>query len=207
MSHINKDLGQRPRVRRPPGTEYEDRYLAPAFKSQRTSVMFWAAVRYNFHSHLILVRQRTPSERESTRDRLGMNSKQYCHEILEAHLIPLIQGCPWPIHMLELIEDGVKCHDSAYSRTFKKAKSINKLPWPPYSPDMNLIENVWALLKFKLRKQWRDVDKRPHSKVELIVAAQLAWGELDWNRIYSWFELMPRRISSLIQRKGRATRW
>ena len=169
--------------------------------------MFWAAVGYNFHSHLIPVRQRTPDERETKRDRLGMNSKQYCHEILEEHLIPLIEGCPWPIHTLELIEDGAKCHDSAYSREFKAAKNINKLPWPPYSPNMNLIENVWALLKFKLRKQWRNPDRRPHSRSELIVAAQVAWGELDWNRIYSWFELMPRRISSLIQRKGRATRW
>ena len=91
--HSDKDLGQRPRVRRPPGTAYDDRFLAPAFNSSRTSVMFWAAVGYNFHSHLIPVRQRTLDERESKKDRLGMNSKQYYYEILYEHLSPLISGC------------------------------------------------------------------------------------------------------------------
>ena len=28
--------------------------------------------------------------------------------------------------------------------------------WPPYSPDMNLIENLWAHLKLELYQQYSD---------------------------------------------------
>ena len=33
-------LGQRPRVRRPPKTEYDERFIAPSFKGARTSFRF-----------------------------------------------------------------------------------------------------------------------------------------------------------------------
>jgi len=82
-----------------------------------------------------------------------------------------------------------------------------RIPWPASSPDLNLIENVWALLKQKLRRQWHNPDKSPHNREELINAAQAAWEELPWTRIYRWFEGMPTRVLTVIRRGGRSTRW
>ena len=67
-------IGARPRLRRPPNSEYNERFLAPSFKGERTAVMFWGAVGYNSHSPLVAVRRRDPSERTSDKDRLGLNS-------------------------------------------------------------------------------------------------------------------------------------
>ena len=84
-------LGQRPRVRRRPNSEYDERFIAPLFKSARTSVMFWGAVGYGYYSPLVPIRKRTSAERTHDKDRLGLNSKQYCEEVLEPYLLPLLR--------------------------------------------------------------------------------------------------------------------
>lgn len=205
-------VAQRPRVRRPPRSAYDLRFLAPAFRStERTSVMFWGGVGYGFHTQLVAIKKRTV--REHAKDRLGMNSKQYCEEVVKGHLIPLMERMVAhteglnSIEDLETIEDGAKIHHSCYAKDFRKEHKVNCIKWPPYSPDMNLIENVWAILKRKLRRQWENVEKRPKGRDELIVAAQLAWDSLNWTGIYTMFERMPKRVSELKRVRGRVTRW
>ena len=66
---------------------------------------------------------------------------------------------------------------------------------------------MWALLKNKLRKQWRNPQDRPHSRQELITQAQAAWEDLPWGRVDRWFERMPIRVLTVIKRGGRSTRW
>jgi len=199
-------LGQRPRVRRPPNSEYDERFIAPAFKSARTSVMFWGAVGYGYHLPLVPIRKRTAAERTHPKDRLGLNSKQYCEEVLEPYLLPLLRQISSP-ESLEVIEDGAPSHTSKFSRSYRLQHGIRRLSWPASSPDLNLIENIWALLKNSLRKGWRNPSNRPHNEQELIVAAQAAWGDLPWGRIYGWFDKMPIRVLTVIRRGGRSTRW
>lgn len=199
--------GSRPKVCRPPNTEYEDRYLAPALKNDQTSAMFWGAVGYGHHSPLVGFRQRTEKKRTSKRDRLGVNSKQYSKEVLKPHLLSLMKRLSRDLSSLETIEDGAGYHKSSETRAYRLRLGIRRMEWPPYSSDLNLIENVWALLKAKLRKSWRKPENRPHSRQELIVQAQCAWEELDWRRVYSWFERMPKRCQAVIKRRGRSTRW
>jgi transposase len=43
--------------------------------------------------------------------------------------------------------------------------------WPPSSPDLNPIENAWALLKVRLRKRQQDHSKRFNTEEEFLQAA------------------------------------
>jgi len=80
-------LGQRPRVRGPPSS-YDERFITPSFKGARTSVMFWGAVGYGYHSPPVPIRNQTSAE---SKDWLGLNSKKYCGEVLEPYLLPLVR--------------------------------------------------------------------------------------------------------------------
>ena len=48
---------------------------------------------------------------------------------------------------------------------------------------------MYGLFSIEATETMEGPDNRPHSRSELIVAAQLAGEELDWNRTYSWFVL------------------
>jgi transposase len=49
-------------------------------------------------------------------------------------------------------EDNAPTHKSRLCEAWKQENNIPILLWPAQSPDSNLIENVWLLLKTKLRE-------------------------------------------------------
>ena len=55
----------------------------------------------------------------------------------------------------ELQEDNDLKHTSKRALNWKASHRIQKTDWPSMSPDLTPIENVWQLLKMKLRKKKR----------------------------------------------------
>ncbi|GFY08203.1 transposable element Tcb2 transposase [Trichonephila clavipes] len=50
------------------------------------------------------------------------------------------------------MQDGAPCHTARSIQAFLAEQNIPLLDWPDNSPDMNLIENVWALMKREVTK-------------------------------------------------------
>jgi hypothetical protein len=57
---------------------------------------------------LIVVRKRTPEERTSEDDKLGMNAEQYTHKVLEDYLIPLSTVYQNPLLTIILLGMAIK---------------------------------------------------------------------------------------------------
>jgi transposase len=59
--------------------------------------------------------------------------------------------------------------------------------WPPQSPDLNIIENVWRILKIRLQTRVT----RIHNRQELIDAVQEIWQSLTPMYIKSLYNSLP----------------
>lgn len=169
MEYDPNPAGQK--VRYTPGQQLNEKHLKPTFKSGRTNLEVWCAFQYGSKCDLVRVCHCTTKERTDSKDRLGMNPKQYSEEILEAHLVPYWLSLNDSTESY-LIEDGHPAHGSTTAKTCREIYGIKKDSWPAGSQDFNGIENGWKMLKTALRMRWSCTDRRPHSADELWVQAQ-----------------------------------
>ena len=73
--------------------------------------------------------------------------------------------------------------------------------WPPNSPDLNPIENLWHILRSNVRKK----NPRPMKKAEFIAAWKEEWKRLDMHQVRKLIESMPKRLQAVIAANGGST--
>jgi len=86
-----------------------------------------------------------------------------------------------------LQEDNDPKHRSRLCTAWKQENGVDVLDWPSQSPDANPIENVWALIKFKLR------GKKIWTVKQLIRQIRFVWRSLSEDYAVKLVESMPRR--------------
>lgn len=72
---------------------------------------------------------------------------------------------------------------------------------PPQSPDINVIEHLWAHLEDKLKER---VIKTKH---DLVTALKEEWAKIDPNFCKNLVESMPRRMAAIVNSKGLQTKY
>ena len=100
-------------------------------------------------------------------------------------------------------QDNDSKHVSKLARKFFSSKDIHVLDWPPQSPDLNPIENVWAHLKKKVAR--RPLPAR--GMTELWEIVQREWAKLTVDYCNSLVESMPSRVKAVIRAKGGWTKY
>ena len=126
-------------------------------------------------------------------------------------LIPLQgNGDAWQIRELyasilpAFLQPGAPVHTAYAVNRLLEDLGIKVMEWPPYSPDLNPIENLWALLRAKIHEMHLELLELPDNKetwLMLQVAAHEAWNEIRPEVLESLVEKMPKRIAN-IQRVG-----
>lgn len=87
---------------------------------------------------------------------------------------------------------------------------IELMDWPPYSPDLNPIENLWKLLKEKICERYpelSDMPKNNKSKDLLIWAAIGVWEDFEEELLQHLIESMKRRLQAVIDADGWYTKY
>uniref|UniRef100_A0A9J7YWM9 Tc1-like transposase DDE domain-containing protein n=1 Tax=Cyprinus carpio carpio TaxID=630221 RepID=A0A9J7YWM9_CYPCA len=123
-----------------------------------------------------------------------VNAASY-QEILEHFMLPSAEK-------LYGDEDFVFQHDLAPAHSAKTTgkwftdHGITVLNWPANSPDLNPIENLWDIVKRKLR------DARPNTLDELKAAIEASWASITPQQCHRLIASMPRRIEAVTSAKG-----
>ena len=93
-------------------------------------------------------------------------------------------------------------HRSMSTQTYLEKQKICYISdWPPQSPDLNIIENMWAILK-------RNVSKRfPSTLDELWKVATEEWYKIDDAYIKNLYSSIPKRLDAVIKMKGYHTKY
>ncbi|GFX17945.1 transposable element Tc1 transposase [Trichonephila clavipes] len=76
-----------------------------------------------------------------------------------------------------------------------------QLHTPPQSPDINVIENLWATLETEVQKH--QIRNKAHLKQVL----QEEWDKISPDTTKKLVELVPRRLEDILKAKGHATKY
>ena len=94
-------------------------------------------------------------------------------------------------------QDGARCHTSRSTRDWLSEQGLETLdPWPANSPDLNIIENVWALLKERVyRRGFR-------TQQGLLRVVKDEWEKIELDEIRKLVLSMPNRLQQVLDRNG-----
>jgi transposase len=95
------------------------------------------------------------------------------------------------------MQDGARPH--AAKRTLQRLRKESVVVfegWPPYSPDLNPIEDLWALLNIRVS------NLHPTTAAELEHAVKHTWNSMRQSTVDNFCRSFPARLARCIERHG-----
>ncbi|GFT87854.1 transposable element Tcb1 transposase [Trichonephila clavipes] len=120
-----------------------------------------------------------------------MTAQRYVQDILQSHVLPLIQR----------LTGAIFKHDNARAHTARVLqdclRTVTILPWPALSPDLSPIEHIWYYLGQRVG--------HPTSLNELEARLQQTWNVMSQDIIQNLYGSMSYLIASCIRARGGST--
>ncbi len=98
-------------------------------------------------------------------------------------------------------QDLAPAHTTKGTKSWFNDHGVTVLDWPANSPDLNPIENLWGIVKRKMR------DTRPNNADDLKAAIKATWASIPPQQCHKLITSMPRRIEAVIKAKGAPTKY
>ncbi|KAH7951922.1 hypothetical protein HPB52_015430 [Rhipicephalus sanguineus] len=168
-------------------TWYDEEYIRHVAASGRSAVSVWGAI---------------------TRDGLGplhkiedsLTANSYV-DIIEQVLLPFLLDGPFTDGLFVFQHDRSPIHTAKCVRATLEGLGINVLEWPPKGADVNIIENIWGLMKKKsLARPALEIQSRD----TLWIALQEEWERLraDPDLLRNLYASLPGRIQDIVDAEG-----
>jgi transposase len=166
-------------VRRIPGIiDNDDIYVEKEQFPMR--IMVWGAIGHNFKSRLIRVEG-------------NINVEKYKEVILQSGVIDAMNSLygrrAWIFQ-----DDGASAHRAKKMRAFLAERCFilsSDLHWPAHSPDLNVIEHLWAILKRRV------IVSNCKTPDDIWLQAQAAWDEISIDEVNALIASFPNRLRTV----------
>jgi transposase len=169
-------------VRRHQNEKYNMRFIVPRLQGGGGSVGIWGCITYDGPGLCSIYDGR-------------MDQHKYI-ETLENHLIPTIDLYFGDKSELIFQQDNAPCHKAKTVKSWFEENQIQVIEWPARSPDLNPIENVWAIIDKKLTKN-------PSTSIEnLRLTLKSSFDALDVQYCQNLFNSIKKRCKLCIANKG-----
>lgn len=176
-------------IYRKPNAPSTDRDVIPTMKFGGGKLLFWGCfcVQGVGKLHKILG---------------NMNAEMYI-DIIKSSYMDSLTAWGRNVENSVMQQDNDPKHKAKKTLEFFETAKITLLDWPPQSPDLNPIENLWGILK-------RRVYNYQHSfknTTELWQRCHDIWSSITQEECRKLVESMPFRIQAVIESKGGYTKY
>jgi transposase len=125
----------------------------------------------------------------------------------QEHTVPLILRVIRANPGLVLMQDGAPGHAARSTIQLLRQEGVTMTDWPPYSPDLNPIENIWNIMKDIIQKKLLNYGSENVSYELLRRFVIEAWEEIPQERFDELLDSMPARCQAVIDAHGGHTKW
>lgn len=155
--------------------------FAPAVQQGGFKVMFWGC--FSFHAIGPLL------EIEGTID-------QHSYlKLIKDEVEPQLNASEVP---LTYMQDNARPHTAKIVTRYLGEKNIPTLNWPPQSPDLNPIKNIWHIIKQDLYTQ----STFPKNRTDLIDRVFKIWEKIDKPLLETLSKSVTHRLYAVAAAKG-----
>ncbi|KAG0727397.1 Transposable element Tcb2 transposase [Chionoecetes opilio] len=183
MFGVTESQGGKVRVQR--GANPLDPKYTQATVKHLDSVVVWGALGYHGVRNLVLEKNVT------------VNKERY-FELLCDYLEDCFEACQSEVFM----HDGAPAHTAKLIKEWFEFCGVDYIKdWPGNSPDLDPIENLWAIIKRRLRgRDTSSVPKLVHHFPEI-------WDSFQPALLQNLTQSVPNRLKDCIKRKGHHTKY
>jgi transposase len=172
------------------------------FRSDRASFSCWGFVGWYWKSPLVFL--------EDHGKRGGFTQEDYAEQVIDAVVGPYFAKSKFFVNVSPILyEDGNSAHGLAGTRPHnppseaKKRWNITYVASPPSSPDFNIIENIWRIIKSRIKAYPRPITRLD----DLKEAVQKEWDRITISDIRKLVLTMKDRMKQAKERHGYATKY
>ncbi|KAL3180096.1 hypothetical protein MRX96_037479 [Rhipicephalus microplus] len=170
---------------------YERENIRSVGGSGRVSFNVWGAITYAGLGPLFRI--------------LGRLTAEVYNEIIDDVLLPFAITGPFPDGCFYFQHDGCLVHNASTVQENINASCMAQLCWPPKSPDLNIVENVWGPMKARLAR----ANLTNNDTDTLWKHVKMEWNSLrqDPDLVKSLFASIPKRLYDVKERSGGVSKY